>query len=178
MPELPEVETTRRGIEPHVLGKTIQRLDIRQPRLRWPIPGQLDACLTGKRIQNISRRGKYLLITVKGGTLIIHLGMSGSLRILKHRQTPGPHDHVDLRLSGGTLLRFTDPRRFGAWLWTSGTVNDHPLLSNLGPEPLGNDFNTDSVSGYQFQRNFSHGRSFICVTGLPQSCINNMAKKG
>ncbi len=143
MPELPEVETTRRGIEPHILGKTIQRLEIRQPRLRWPIPRQLNTCLTGKRIQDISRRGKYLLITVKGGTLIIHLGMSGSLRILKHHQAAGPHDHVDLWLSGGTLLRFTDPRRFGAWLWTSGPVDDHPLLSSLGPEPLSDDFNTE-----------------------------------
>ena len=143
MPELPEVETTRRGIAPHILGKTIQQLDVRQSRLRWPIPGQLAAHLRDKRIQHVARRGKYLLITVEGGTLIIHLGMSGSLRVLEHLKPPGRHDHVDLLLAGGTLLRFTDPRRFGAWLWTSGAVEDHPLLANLGPEPLSDDFSAE-----------------------------------
>ena len=143
MPELPEVETTRRGIAPHILGKTIQQLDVRQPRLRWPIPRQLAAHLRDKRIQHVARRGKYLLITVEGGTLIIHLGMSGSLRVLEHLKPPGRHDHVDLLLAGGTLLRFTDPRRFGAWLWTSGAAEDHPLLANLGPEPLSDDFSAE-----------------------------------
>ena len=160
MPELPEVETTRRGIEPHILGKAVQQLDIRQPRLRWPIPGQLAAQLKGKRIQQVSRRGKYLLISVNGGTLIIHLGMSGSLRVLKHNQPPGPHDHVDLRLTNGTLLRFTDPRRFGAWLWTTGNTNDHLLLAKLGPEPLSRDFNGEYMHRSAHKRK-SAIKSFI-----------------
>ena len=151
MPELPEVETTKRGIEPHILGKTIRQLAVRQPRLRWPIPKQLATHLETKRIRQVARRGKYLLISVEGGTLIIHLGMSGSLRILKHRNPPGPHDHVDLLLSGNTLLRFTDPRRFGAWLWTSDATEEHPLLAKLGPEPLSDDFSTEYL--YRSSRN-------------------------
>jgi formamidopyrimidine-DNA glycosylase len=143
MPELPEVETTRRGIEPHILGKTIRQLDVRQPRLRWPVPKQLATHLKDKCVRRVARRGKYLLITVEGGTLIIHLGMSGSLRIIEHRSPPGPHDHVDLLLTGGILLRFTDPRRFGAWLWTAGVIEEHPLLATLGPEPLNDDFNAE-----------------------------------
>jgi len=160
MPELPEVETTRRGIEPHVLGKTIRQLDVRQSRLRWPIPRQLAVHLKGKRIRHIARRGKYLLIAVDGGTLIIHLGMSGSLRILDHPKPAGPHDHVDLLLTGGTLLRFTDPRRFGAWLWTSGAIEKHPLLANLGPEPLSGDFTAEYLHRSSRKRKASI-KSFI-----------------
>lgn len=143
MPELPEVETTRRGIEPHILGKIIQQIDVRQPRLRWPVPKQLARYLKGQQIERVARRGKYLLLGVDRGTLIIHLGMSGSLRILNQATPPGPHDHVDLLFSNNTVLRYTDPRRFGAWLWTADPVEQHPLLMKLGPEPLSGDFSAD-----------------------------------
>ena len=152
MPELPEVETTRRGIEPYILGKTIQQLDVRQPRLRWPVPKQLARYLRGQQIERVARRGKYLLLGTGRGTLIIHLGMSGSLRILKQATPPGPHDHVDLLLNNDTLLRFTDPRRFGAWLWTADPVEQHPLLEKLGPEPLSDSFNTDYLHSHSRNR--------------------------
>lgn len=140
MPELPEVETTRRGIEPHVCGRRVAGLVVRQPQLRWPVPARLGRTLTGRVIEAVGRRGKYLLLSVDSGTLIIHLGMSGSLRILRDARPPGPHDHVDLLLDDGSRLRYTDPRRFGAWLWSSGPAQEHPLLASLGPEPLGAGF--------------------------------------
>ncbi len=141
MPELPEVETTRRGIEPHVCGQRVSGLIVRQRRLRWPIPARLGRHLQGHRVRAVRRRGKYLLLSIGQGTLIIHLGMSGSLRILRHDQPPGPHDHVDLLLNDSSRLRFTDPRRFGAWLWSAGPGEQHPLLATLGPEPLEAEFN-------------------------------------
>ncbi len=147
MPELPEVETTRRGIEPHILGKDIQQLVVRQPRLRWPVPQRLAQHLQGQQIQRVSRRGKYLLLDVNRGTLIIHLGMSGSLRILNQMTLPGLHDHVDIVFNDGSLLRFTDPRRFGAWLWTAKPIEQHPLLEKLGPEPLDDSFSADYLHG-------------------------------
>jgi formamidopyrimidine-DNA glycosylase len=143
MPELPEVETTRRGIEPHLCGQMIQRLIVRQPRLRWPVPGQLARRVKRARIGEIARRAKYLLISIDNGTLLIHLGMSGSLRIIKDNTPPGPHDHIDLVLENGARLRFRDPRRFGAWLWTAAPPETHPLLNSLGPEPLSSTFNAD-----------------------------------
>ncbi len=159
MPELPEVETTRRGIEPYLLGHSIKRLIVRQRRLRWPVPRGLEQKLAGHSIERVDRRGKYLLLTVGGGTLIIHLGMSGSLRLLPGITAPGPHDHVDLLLDNGTCLRFTDPRRFGAWLWTTRPAARHPLLASLGPEPLDDSFNT----GYLYQK--SRGRK-VAVKNL------------
>jgi formamidopyrimidine-DNA glycosylase len=143
MPELPEVETTRRGIEPHICGQKIQRLIVRQPRLRWPVPGQLASRIKHVRIRQLSRRGKYLLIGTDAGTLIIHLGMSGSLCVIRDNAPPGLHDHVDLLMENGARLRFRDPRRFGAWLWTDAPPETHPLLNRLGPEPLGSAFNAD-----------------------------------
>lgn len=152
MPELPEVETTRRGIEPHLRGQRIKQLIVHQRRLRWPVPRGLERNLAGQRIKQVDRRGKYLLLSVDKGTLIVHLGMSGSLRVLPNTSARGSHDHVDLLLDQGQCLRFTDPRRFGAWLWTNKPVSQHPLLSQLGPEPLSEAFN----AGYLYK--LSRGR--------------------
>ncbi|MBR9827485.1 MAG: bifunctional DNA-formamidopyrimidine glycosylase/DNA-(apurinic or apyrimidinic site) lyase [Oceanospirillales bacterium] len=135
MPELPEVETTRRGIAPHVEQQRVLALHVRQPRLRWPVPEQLGDWISGDRVQRIERRAKYLLFRFSRGTMIIHLGMSGSLRILAADTPPGKHDHVDLVLDSGHLLRLTDPRRFGAVLWQDNGTQ-HSLLASLGPEPL------------------------------------------
>jgi len=135
MPELPEVETTRRGIAPHLVGRRVLALDIRQPRLRWPIPATLRRLLPGQRIENVERRAKYILAHTAAGSALLHLGMSGSLRILDAGTPPAAHDHFDWRLDSGRILRFTDPRRFGSLLWQKpGSV--HPLLAGLGPEPL------------------------------------------
>jgi len=142
MPELPEVETTRRGIEPHLLGQTISGATVRQPRLRWPVP-DVARLLTGHRVQAIERRAKYLLIRFDHGALIIHLGMSGSLRILEGSPGPLKHDHVDIELESGACMRFNDPRRFGSLHWMTGDPSSHPLLARLGPEPLGPDFDGD-----------------------------------
>ena len=142
MPELPEVETTRTGIAPHLLGRRIERLAIRQPSLRWPIPRTLIRKLPGQSIAAIERRAKYLLVHTDAGSAVLHLGMSGSLRVLDQSAAPGKHDHYDWLLDSGKLLRFTDPRRFGCLLWQAhGTL--HPLLSTLGPEPLSDEFNGD-----------------------------------
>lgn len=140
MPELPEVETTRRGIEPHVLGKQIAAVRVRQPKLRWPVTPGLETKLKGARVVSVDRRAKYLLITTTAGTVLIHLGMSGSLRLVSSEVRPQEHDHVDLGLSNGLVLRLKDPRRFGAVLWTSKDPLQHPLLSALGPEPLSDAF--------------------------------------
>ena len=142
MPELPEVETTARGIAPYLVGRRVLELIVRQPRLRWPIPQALRRALPGQKIENVERRAKYILAHTTAGSAVMHLGMSGALRILSADTPPGPHDHVDWRLSSGRILRFTDPRRFGCLLWQkSGTT--HPLLAGLGPEPLGADFDGD-----------------------------------
>jgi formamidopyrimidine-DNA glycosylase len=141
MPELPEVETTRKGIEPHLLGQRISRVIVRQPRLRWPIPNDLPAQLKGRKVVTVGRRGKYLLIGFRHGHLLIHLGMSGSLRVLDATSPPQKHDHLDLCLSDGRCLRLRDPRRFGAVLWTGDPPDQHPLLASIGPEPLSDAFN-------------------------------------
>jgi formamidopyrimidine-DNA glycosylase len=145
MPELPEVETTRRGLAPHVLGQAIKAAVVRNPALRWTVPAHLTEILQGRTIHSIERRGKYLLFEITGarhpGWLILHLGMSGSLRIVGADTPPGPHDHFDLQLGSGSVLRLRDPRRFGAVLWTQDDVLRHPLLAHLGVEPLSDDFN-------------------------------------
>ncbi|WP_020561714.1 bifunctional DNA-formamidopyrimidine glycosylase/DNA-(apurinic or apyrimidinic site) lyase [Methylosarcina fibrata] len=141
MPELPEVETTRRGVAPHIEGKTIETVIIRQSNLRWPVTENLEEKMAGLRIQSVERRGKYLLFATAEGTLLLHLGMSGSLRIVSEEQLPGKHDHVDFIFSDRTYLRFNDPRRFGSVLWTSEPAFEHPLLKDLGLEPLSADFN-------------------------------------
>lgn len=143
MPELPEVETTRRGIEPHIAGKKVRSLTVRQSSLRWPIPKNLADSIVNKKLLDVSRRGKYLLLRFSNGHLIIHLGMSGSLRIVKESDVPQKHDHVDIVFSKQYCLRFHDPRRFGAVLWSSEDIAEHKLLKNLGPEPLSDNFNSD-----------------------------------
>ncbi|MFO1352392.1 MAG: bifunctional DNA-formamidopyrimidine glycosylase/DNA-(apurinic or apyrimidinic site) lyase [Gammaproteobacteria bacterium] len=136
MPELPEVETIRRGVAPHVTHAVVQRVIVRERRLRWPISADLETALTGQTIQTVERRAKYLLLRAERGTVLLHLGMSGRLRILQAATPANKHDHVDIDLHNGTILRFTDPRRFGAMLWTSAPPEHHPLLRDLGPEPL------------------------------------------
>jgi formamidopyrimidine-DNA glycosylase len=140
MPELPEVETTRRGLAPHLVGATVADVVIRHPQLRWPIPSDLPQLLRTHTIVALHRRAKYLLVEFEHGTLILHLGMSGSLRILPVGSPPEKHDHFDLVLGDGMLMRLRDPRRFGAVLWHEGDSARHPLLAALGPEPLDADF--------------------------------------
>jgi formamidopyrimidine-DNA glycosylase len=145
MPELPEVETTRRGIVPYIEGKTIENIIIRQPNLRWPITENLNEKVAGLRIQSVERRGKYLLFITGAGTLLLHLGMSGSLRVVSAEQAAGKHDHIDFIFTDRTRLRFNDPRRFGSVLWTLGRALEHPLLKDLGPEPLSSDFKGEQL---------------------------------
>ena len=142
MPELPEVETTRRGIAPHLVGRRVEKLIVRQRNLRWPIPQALQRGLPGQRVDAVERRAKYLLVHTMAGSALLHLGMSGSLRVLPGLVPAGPHDHVDWQLDSGKVLRYTDPRRFGSQLWQPpGTL--HPLLAGLGPEPLDAAFDGD-----------------------------------
>lgn len=143
MPELPEVETTCRGIEPHIVGKSFRQIVIRQPQLRWPVTPDISRALKGQQITAVGRRAKYLLLRSTHGTAIVHLGMSGSLRVLTNMSPAGPHDHVDFLLSDNLALRYTDPRRFGSILWTGDDPLLHPLLETLGPEPLGDGFTGD-----------------------------------
>ena len=151
MPELPEVETSRRGIEPYLIGETINEVVIRERRLRWPVSDDVDTHLPGQTVESIDRRAKYLLLNTTGGTAIIHLGMSGSVSIVDADTPAAVHDHFDFALGSGKSLRFRDPRRFGSLHWTNDT-NSYWLLRDLGPEPL-----SDAFSGeYLWQR--SRGR--------------------
>lgn len=136
MPELPEVETVRRGIEPHIKDRSIKDVIIRERRLRWPVTTGLRKRLCGHKITRVDRRGKYLLLTMPDGALIIHLGMSGRLRVLPGMRAVEKHDHVDIVFAGDQVLRYSDPRRFGCLLWVSGDPLKHKLLVGLGPEPL------------------------------------------
>ncbi len=140
MPELPEVETTLRGIQPHIETKKVSKIIVRNHQLRWPVPAQLSAFLADETIHTAKRRGKYILLYTNKGTVILHLGMSGSLRILTQAVPPKKHDHLDFLFTNQTILRYTDPRRFGACLWTEENPALHPLLINLGPEPLEKNF--------------------------------------
>lgn len=142
MPELPEVETTLRGLVPHLSGNTVADVFIRNSRLRWPIPQDLPALLRGQTVRDLQRRAKYLFVRFDHGTLILHLGMSGSLRILTVPTVADRHEHFDLLLADGKIMRLRDPRRFGAVLWQSGATTQHPLLTKLGPEPLLEQFDT------------------------------------
>jgi len=153
MPELPEVETTRRGIAAHITGAKITRVRVREHRLRWPVPKDINHQLSGQYIHKVERRAKYLLLHTDRHCLILHLGMSGSLRIVPRGTAPHKHDHVDIEFSSGMLLRLRDPRRFGSVHIASADPRDHPLLKNLGPEPLEDGFN----GVYLHQR--SRGRS-------------------
>ena len=143
MPELPEVEVTRRGLAPQLAGRVISGVAVREPRLRWPVPRDVLA-LAGRTVRKIERRGKYLLVDCGDGHLILHLGMSGSLRVLPPGTPAEKHDHFDLLL-GDRILRLRDPRRFGAVLWTSGELASHPLLAHLGIEPLSRSLHAASL---------------------------------
>ncbi|SDD51507.1 bifunctional DNA-formamidopyrimidine glycosylase/DNA-(apurinic or apyrimidinic site) lyase [Aquimonas voraii] len=164
MPELPEVETTRRGIEPHLVQRRIARAVLRRPDLRWPIPPEITQELPGQRIEAVERRAKYLILRAETGDAILHLGMSGSLRVLPAGVPVRTHDHVDLELDDGQLLRFNDPRRFGALLWQA-RGQTHPLLAGLGPEPLSAEF-----SGEHLFR-LSRGRAAPVKTFLMDQAI-------
>ena len=159
MPELPEVETTRRGLAPHLEGKRIRNIVLRRPDLRWPVPYEVVERLPGQRITAIRRRAKYLLLDTPAGSALLHLGMSGSLRVLPESTPVAAHDHVDIAIAGGRVLRFNDPRRFGCLLWQP-VDETHALLRGLGPEPLDDAFDGD----YLFER--SRGRSAPVKTFL------------
>lgn len=159
MPELPEVETTRRGLAPHLEGRDVVAAILRRPDLRWPIPHEIETDLPGQRIAAVRRRAKYLLLDTAAGSALLHLGMSGSLRVLPADTPLRAHDHVDLLLDSDRVLRFNDPRRFGCLLWQRpGEI--HELLRELGPEPLSDDFDGD----YLFE--FSRGRKAPVKTFL------------
>jgi formamidopyrimidine-DNA glycosylase len=143
MPELPEVETTRRGIEPFVSSRVVERIIVREPRLRWRVPDELPAAIAGQRVLQLRRRAKYLLFDFECGTMILHLGMSGSLRVLPATTATIAHDHIDIVLDSGECLRFNDPRRFGSLLWTTDDPLLHPLLRSLAPEPLSTQFSAE-----------------------------------
>lgn len=145
MPELPEVETTKAGIEPYVVGSVVKSVVVRQPKLRWPIPLDKMELLQGATVLSVKRRGKYILLEVPEGALLIHLGMSGSMRVLTSYQEPNKHDHVDICLESGQVVRFTDPRRFGSILWQE-KAEIHPLLAALGPEPLSESFDAQYLA--------------------------------
>lgn len=145
MPELPEVETTLRGLSPHLTGQTVREVIIRQPKLRWPIPNELLQILPNQTIHSLQRRAKYLLLNFDRGTLILHLGMSGNLRVLTSTVPAEKHDHFDLILHDGKIMRLRDPRRFGAVLWHAGDLSTHPLLAKLGPEPLFDEFDGEAL---------------------------------
>jgi len=146
MPELPEVETTRKGIAPWLVHQTIHSVIVRDRRLRWPVPDKIEARLCGQTILAIRRRGKYLLFDTAVGTALLHLGMSGSVRIVDTAEPATRHDHLDLCLASGKAMRFRDPRRFGCFLWTQNPCS-HALLRNLGPEPLSESFDGDYLRG-------------------------------
>ncbi len=164
MPELPEVETTRRGLEPHIVGKRIKQVVLRRDSLRWPIPFDIVDKLPGQKILGIERRAKYLLMHTAAGSALWHLGMSGSMRVLNADSPVGKHDHVDISLTGNKIIRYTDPRRFGCLLWQMPDET-HPLLRKLGPEPL-----TDAFSGdYLFAR--SRGKSLAVKSFLMDQAV-------
>ncbi|MDD0823349.1 bifunctional DNA-formamidopyrimidine glycosylase/DNA-(apurinic or apyrimidinic site) lyase [Mannheimia sp. AT1] len=165
MPELPEVETSVRGVSPYLVGQTIKQIIVRQPKLRWVVSPEIMA-MQNATIQAIDRRAKYLIIRTNQGDIIVHLGMSGSLSILQANQqnTVGKHDHVDLITANGTILRYNDPRKFGCWLWAEQAEN-HELLQKLGPEPLSENFTSD----YLFAK--SRKKTTACKTFIMNNDI-------
>lgn len=159
MPELPEVEVSRLGVSPLMIGHKITRITVRQPQLRWPVPTEIHQA-EGFRIVNIRRRAKYLLLDTKPGSLILHLGMSGKLRVLPHAAPLQKHDHLIIALDNGYSLRLNDPRRFGACLWQGGAESQLQLLARLGPEPLTPDFDGERL--YRLSRGKKQAiKSFI-----------------
>ncbi len=147
MPELPEIETIRRGVVRHILDKTIHRVIVRERRLRWPVPRNLNTLLRGQSFRAVARRGKYLLFHTDKGCMVVHLGMSGSLHINSQGVQPNSHDHIDFIFASGRCMRFRDPRKFGSIHWSAIDPNRHRLLEKLGPEPLSSQFN----AGYLFR---------------------------
>jgi formamidopyrimidine-DNA glycosylase len=143
MPELPEVETTRRGVAPHVERQKVTAVRVYDRRLRWPVPRDLARRLIGRTIDRVDRRSKYLLFRIGADTLLVHMGMTGSLRVFTQAPPRQPHDHVDLEFDNGVVLRYRDPRRFGAVLWSPGSATEHRLLANLGVEPFASEFDAD-----------------------------------
>lgn len=164
MPELPEVETTRRGIAPHIEGRRVTGVVLRRPDLRWPIPAEVSTLLPGQVVQSVDRRAKYLLLQTGAGTALLHLGMSGMLRVLPADTPIAKHDHVDIAFDTGKVLRFTDPRRFGALLWQN-PGETHELLEGIGPEPLTDEFDGERL----FQ--LSRGRSAAVKTFLMDNAV-------
>lgn len=154
MPELPEVETTRLGIQPWVEGRRIASVTVRNRNLRWPVTTGFGNRIQNQLVHTVTRRGKYLLLNLDRGAVIIHLGMSGHLRVVDADTAIGKHDHIDILFDAGKLLRLNDPRRFGAVLYTGGDPLVHPLLAGIGPEPLGDKFTAD----YLFHRTRSRSR--------------------
>jgi formamidopyrimidine-DNA glycosylase len=166
MPELPEVETTRRGIAPHIEGRHVAFVQVRQRQLRLPVTEGLERLLPGQRVDGVERRGKYLILRCPDGALILHLGMSGSLRVIDGAEVPpGAHDHVDIGFDDGAVLRLRDPRRFGLLVWTHDEPLSHPLLRDLGPEPLAGDFD----GAWLFQK--SRGRTTAVKSFIMNSRI-------
>ena len=152
MPELPEVEVTRRRLELELVGRRIEGVEIRTAKLRLPIPAELAVNVTGRKLRSIERKGKYLLFDCETGYLLIHLGMTGFLQLLSGTPVAGKHDHLDIRFEGGRLLRFHDPRKFGTVLWITGNPLQHPLLVDIGPEPLSDVFNAAYLYGISRNR--------------------------
>jgi formamidopyrimidine-DNA glycosylase len=144
MPELPEVETSRRGIAPWIENQAVTKVIIRDRRLRWPVSGDVDRNLPGQTIDSVRRRAKYLLFETGAGTMMLHLGMSGSVRIIEAGEPPMKHDHVDIQLASGKALRFRDPRRFGSVIWAKDPLS-HALIRDLGPEPLSDEFSGEHL---------------------------------
>ncbi len=168
MPELPEVETTRRGIEPFIRNRKITSVSVHNARLRWPVPDSIQQ-LCGTPIQTVTRRGKYILLNSKKGTALIHLGMSGSLRICNSGSSRKKHDHVEFHLPNDRILRFHDPRRFGCILWEADDIEKHPLLIKLGPEPLSGGFNGTYLAQHAKKRKVAIKNLIMdsqCVVGV------------
>lgn len=172
MPELPEVETTRRGLAPLVVNQRITTAIVRNHALRLPVPRALPRLVAGATITAIGRRGKYLLFDCGSGTLILHLGMSGRLWIMNHPTPPEPHDHFDLLLDSGMVVRLRDPRRFGLVLWGNGDPLRHALLAGIGPEPLGPDFNGDWL--YRVTRNRKAAIKLALMDGHVVAGVGNI----
>ena len=163
MPELPEVETTRCGIEPHILHKEVTGMQLRRRDLRWPVSPELPDAVRGQKIGSVKRRGKYLILEMPAGAILAHLGLSGSLRIVSASEPLRKHDHWDLCFDSETVLRFNDPRRFGALFWQAGDWSQHERIAHLGPEPLSTDF--DAVYLYKSSR----GRSLAIKNHIMDS---------
>lgn len=157
MPELPEVETTLQGIKPYVDGEIIDAITVRQPQLRWPVPIEQLKKLEGQKIEQCFRRAKYLVLQTKQGQILVHLGMSGSLRVIKPNSAEhaeiGKHDHVDIKLKSGYAIRLNDPRKFGSVLYTDQPLSQHKLIRALGPEPLSAGFDSDYLFSHSRKRN-------------------------